>query len=361
MTLSDKPMKIGLIGCGNISQQYKDGCDHYAGIELAFVSDLDTSRASARAAEWGVPKSGSPEQLLADPEVELVVNLTIPGAHAQVDRMILEAGKHVYSEKPLARSVSEARVVLALASERGLRLGCAPDTFLGSSHQTARRAIDGGLIGRPTSATAFMQCRGHEHWHPSPQFYYQAGGGPLLDMGPYYLANLVQLLGPVEKVTGFVGKAFGEREILSKPLSGTRMPVEIDTHIGAVLSFVNGVICTMVMSFDVASHTLPNIQVHGTLGSLDIPDPNGFGGAVRHCAWGQSAWEPLPSVFEDAGKRGAGPQDMARAIRTSTPHRPSAELALHVLEAMEAVLTAGQTGRVVTLTTTCDRPAPREH
>jgi predicted dehydrogenase len=351
-------LKIGVIGCGKISNAYKTGCDHYHGIELVHCADLDVARAKQVAADWGVAKAGSVEDLLADPEVELGVNLTIPQAHAAIDRRILEAGKHVHSEKPLALGKDEARPVLELARATGLRIGCAPDTFLGSGHQLARKCIDDGLIGRPTSVTAFMQGRGHEHWHPAPAFYYQAGGGPLFDMGPYYITAMVNMLGPVKRVAGFVGRAFDQRTISSEPLTGTVMEVGIDTHVSASLEFASGVIGTMIMSFDIAGHNLPKIQVHGTEGSLDVPDPNGFGGDVKLLKWGESDWQTQQRAHAEGGQRGAGPADIAHALLSGRPNRASGELAFHVLDVMESIVQAGREGRVIELESSCERPAP---
>ncbi|MEM6552592.1 MAG: Gfo/Idh/MocA family oxidoreductase [Planctomycetota bacterium] len=354
------PMRVGIIGCGNIAAAYQGGCKHYPGIELIHVADLDVDRAKERGKEWGVPTASDVDGLLNNPDVELVVNLTIPAAHAEVDRLALEAGKHVHSEKPLALSCAEARPVLELAAERGLRLGCAPDTFLGSGHQLARKCVDDGHIGTPTSATLFMQGRGHEHWHPSPAFYYQAGGGPMLDMGPYYLTAIVNLLGPVVQVAGFTGKAFETRTITSKPMHGQTMDVEIDTHIAATLRFASGAIATMIMSFDIAGHTLPPIQLHGTKGSLDIPDPNGFGGDVRLKAWGNDDWETVTPLEMETGRRGAGPADIAASLKTGQPHRASGDLAFHVLDVMECITRSSQDSAVITVASSCERPAPLE-
>ncbi|MEM1212758.1 MAG: Gfo/Idh/MocA family oxidoreductase [Planctomycetota bacterium] len=360
MSTGSDPLRVGIVGCGAISHAYQKGCELYEELEIVHVADLDVERAKEIGEMWGVAKAGSVEGLLADPEVEAVVNLTIPAAHASVSEQALRAGKHVYLEKPLATSVEEALPVLALAEEAGLRVSCAPDTFLGVSHQTARRAIDDGKIGRPTSATMFMQGRGHEHWHPAPEFYYKPGGGPLYDMGPYYLTDLVQLLGPIKRVSAMAGRAFDQRTITSQPLNGTVIDVEVDTHVAATLETVSGAIVTLITSFDVALHSLPNIQVHGTEGSMQVPDPNGFGGEVRVCAWGSEEWEDLPAIAPAEGQRGAGLADLARAIREDQPHLVSAELALHVLEAMEAISESSQTGRAVELRYVCERPGPLE-
>ncbi|MDA3962757.1 MAG: Gfo/Idh/MocA family oxidoreductase [Planctomycetota bacterium] len=350
-------LKVGIIGTGKISDAYQTGCTHYHGIELVRCADLDLDRAKAKAEEWGVNKHGSVDDLLNDDEVDLVVNLTIPQAHAEVDRLALEAGKHVHSEKPLALNRDEAAPILALAKAKGLRLGCAPDTFLGSGHQLARKCIDDGLIGRPTSVTAFMLGRGHEHWHPAPEFYYKAGGGPLFDMGPYYLTALVNMLGPVKRVAGFVGRAFDERTISSEPLAGTVMTVDIDTHVAATLEFASGSIGTLITSFDIAGHNLPRIQVHGTTGSLDVPDPNGFGGEVKLMPWGESEWQTQDDSHSEGGQRGAGPADIAHALVSGRAHRASGDLAFHILDVMQSIVEAGHQGRVIDIASTCERPA----
>ncbi|MEM6391456.1 MAG: Gfo/Idh/MocA family oxidoreductase [Planctomycetota bacterium] len=360
MSTGFDPLRVGIIGCGKISNAYYNGCKLYDELELVHVADLDVERAKEVGEGWGVAQAGSVEGLLADASVEAVVNLTIPAAHAPVNEQALRAGKHVYLEKPLALTVEEALPVLALAEELGLRVSCAPDTFLGVSHQTARRAIDDGKIGRPTSATLFMQGRGHEHWHPAPEFYYKPGGGPLYDMGPYYLTDLVQLLGPIRRVSAMAGRAFEQRAISSQPLAGQVIDVELDTHVAATLEMGSGAIVTLIMSFDIAKHSLPNIQVHGTEGSLQVPDPNGFGGEVRVCAWGSDEWEEVPAIAPEAGQRGAGLADMARAIREGGPHLVSAELALHVLEAMEAISESAASGRAVELRHVCERPGVLE-
>ncbi|MEO0587386.1 MAG: Gfo/Idh/MocA family oxidoreductase [Planctomycetota bacterium] len=350
-------MRVGIVGCGNIAAAYYKGCQHYPQIELVHVADIDVDRARQRAEEWGVESSGDVDGLLNNPNVDLVINLTTPAAHAEIDRRALEAGKHVHSEKPLALTCDQARPLLALAEQHNLRLGCAPDTFLGSGHQLARHCVDTGQIGTPTSATAFMQGRGHEHWHPAPGFYYQPGGGPLLDMGPYYLTALVNLLGPVAEVAAFAGKAFDTRKITSEPQRGTSVDVEINTHVAATLRFESSAIGTLIMSFDVAGHTLPHLQVHGTSGSLDIPDPNGFGGEVRLKPWGDDDWQVVPALDMDTGQRGAGPADIAKSIAQGQTHRASAELAYHVLDVMESITRSADEGAVIPVGSSCTRPA----
>ncbi|MCF3964524.1 Gfo/Idh/MocA family protein, partial [Streptomyces fuscigenes] len=242
-------------------------------------------------------------------------------------------------------------------SAAGLRVGCAPDTVLGTGTGTARAAVDGGLIGTPVAATAFMTTAGHEHWHPDPEFYYRPGGGPLLDMGPYYLSALVHLLGPVARVTGAASRPRAERTIGSGPRAGTTFPVEVATHVTGVLEHANGALSTLVMTFDVHAARLPRIEVHGTEGSLSVPDPNGFDGPVDLFRAG-GAWETLPvSSGHPAGGRGIGLGDLADAVAEGRPHRASAELARHVLDVMLTLLDAAEAGRALPVASTCERPA----
>jgi len=350
-------MKTGIIGCGNIMKAYGKGGQHYGELDYAACADLDVARAKAVAEEWGIPRGCSVDELLADDAIELVINLTIPGVHAEIDRQIIAAGKHAYSEKPLALARDEIDPVLAQARAAGLRVGCAPDTFLGGGLQTCRKLIDDGAIGRPIGAVAHLAGHGHESWHPSPQFYYQPGGGPLFDMGPYYLTALVNCLGPVARVSGAVSRGFDEREITSEPLTGTRIPVEVDTHIQSTLSFADGAIGNLVMSFDVWKHNLPRLEIYGSEGSLALPDPNGFGGPVRLFRAGDDDWQEIP-LSHDTGMRGLGAADMCNAIAENRPHRASGELAYHVLDIMQSIVAAGHEQRVIELESSCQRPEP---
>lgn len=350
------PLRVAAIGCGDIFRKaYVPGIRACPGLALVACADQDAARARAAAQEFGIPFGGTSEEVLARADVDLVLNLTVPQAHAPVALAALRAGKHVYGEKPLALSTAEAAPVLALARERGLQVGCAPDTVLGAGIQTARAAIDAGLIGRPVAATAVMACHGHEHWHPSPAFYYQRGGGPLLDMGPYYLTALATLLGPARRACAMSGRAFAEREISSKPLAGTRVPVEIETHVAGQLAYDGGAIASIVMSFDTWKHSLPCIEIHGTEGSLSVPDPNGFGGAVR-LARRRGDWEELPHRHPE-NRRGIGVADLADAIASGRAARCSGELAFHVLDTMESLLAAAANGRTVEIASPGLRPA----
>ena len=354
------PMRIGVIGCGNISGIYfKNLCSVFSNVTVAACADLDQSRAQARAAEYPGVRVCSVDALLADDTIPLIVNLTTPKGHYPVAMQAVAAGRHVYGEKPLTLTRAEGRGLLDAAARAGVRVGNAPDTFMGAGIQTCRRIIDDGVIGEPVAAQAFMLCHGHESWHPDPEFYYQAGGGPLFDMGPYYLTALVALLGPVSRVTGSARISFSERIITSEKKRGQRVRVEVPTHIAGVMDFASGAVGTLTTSFDVWSSEAPHIEIFGSEGSLSVPDPNGFGGPVRLRLKGDKEWREVPhSAGFSANGRGLGPSDMAEAIRTSRPHRASGELAYHVLDLMQAFHDASAAGRHVMLESTCERPAP---
>jgi len=358
-TTAVKPVKVGIVGCGTISGIYLKNSALFDVIEVAACADIDLSRAKARAEEFGVPRACSVEELLADPEIELVVNLTIPKAHASVARAAIEAGKSVYNEKPLAVEREEGLQLLEMAKEKGVRVGGAPDTFLGGGLQTCRKLIDDGWIGEPVAATAFMMSHGPESWHPDPDFYYQPGAGPMFDMGPYYLTALISLVGPIKRVTGSARATFPERTITSKAKYGTKIQVNTPTHIAGVFDFASGAIGTIITSFDVWGSTLPRIEVYGTEGSLVVPDPNTFGGPVRVKRAGASEWSEVPLTHTyTENSRGLGVADMAMAIRTGRPHRASGELTFHVLDCMHAFLEASEAGRHVHVASSCDRPEP---
>ncbi|MYZ38451.1 Gfo/Idh/MocA family oxidoreductase [Streptomyces sp. MnatMP-M17] len=354
-----EPLRIGMVGAGKISGAYLDTLERLDSVTLTVVTDLDPGRADAVAARVpGVAVSGSVAELVARADVDAVLNLTIPAAHAEVALAALAAGRHVYGEKPLAATRAEADAVLAAAGAAGLRVGCAPDTVLGTGVQTARKAVDDGLIGTPVAATAFMTGPGHERWHPDPEFYYRPGGGPLLDMGPYYLSALVHLLGPVVKVAGAASRPRAEREIGSGPRAGERFAVEVDTHVTGVLHHASGVLTTLLMSFDIHAARLPRIEVHGTEGSLSVPDPNGFDGPVELHRDG-GGWETLPVSAGYAGAgRGTGLADLAEALTAGRPHRASAELSRHVLDIMLTLLASAREDRSLPVESSCSRPEP---
>ncbi len=352
-------LRIGLVGAGQISGAYLRTLPHLPGLALTRVADIDIERARAAVQQAPGAVAVTPEELYAADDVDLVLNLTIPRAHAQVAFAAIGAGKQVYGEKPLALDTHQARAILAAAEQAGVRVGCAPDTVLGTGVQTARAVLDAGEIGRPVAATAFMTTPGHEHWHPAPEFYYQPGGGPLLDMGPYYLTALVTLLGPVRRVIGMSAAPQDTRVIGTGPRAGTRFPVEAATHVTGVLEHTGGALSTLMMSFDVWHARLPRIELYGTDGSLSVPDPNAFDGTVRIARAGQDGWTDLPERggYQNAA-RGYGVADMARAIGAGTAHRADGELAYHVLDGMESLLASAQTGLAVEIASSCARPEP---
>jgi predicted dehydrogenase len=348
---------FGVIGCGVISTAYLKAAQRFANLELRAVADMRSAPAEKQGAAFGVPAMRV-DQLLKRDDVEIVVNLTVPLAHTDVSLAVLRAGKHVHSEKPLGVNVAEARKVMDLAAEKGLRVGCAPDTFLGGGHQTARKLIDDGAIGVPVAGSAFFMCPGHERWHPAPGFYYLRGGGPMLDMGPYYITDLINLLGPIASVMGSTARPRRERVITSEPLNGTRIPVEVDTHVTGMLEFVSGAVVSISMSFDVPKHNHTPIEIYGTEGAMMVPDPNRFGGQVSVAKTGGD-WVPMPHTHgnTDGEFRSIGVADMAAGIVANRPHRASGALALHALEAMEAFQTSADEGRRVKLETKVERPA----
>jgi len=352
-----KPVGIGLIGCGVISGAYLKAASTFPILDIRAVADIDPKAAKARADEFGL-RAVSVDELLADPEIEIVVNLTVPKAHVEVAMRALDAGKHVHSEKPLGVTIEEARPLLRKAAQKKLRLGSAPDTFLGGAHQTCRKLVDEGKIGTPIAGTAFFMCPGHERWHPSPAFYYLAGGGPMLDMGPYYITALVNLLGPVARVAGTASRIRSERLITSKPLAGTQIPVETSTHVAGSLVFDCGAIVTIAMSFDVARHRHRPIELYGSEATLSVPDPNYFGGTIE-LATAKSDWKEMKTqhIYADGNYRIIGVADMAHALRSGRPHRANGDLAFHVLEVMQAFQKSSDSGRQVAITSRPERPA----
>jgi predicted dehydrogenase len=352
-----KPVAVGVIGCGNISGAYMRMLKTLPVVQVAACADLRPEAAQALAEAYGVPRVLTVAELLAAPDIEIVLNLTTPQGHGEVALAALAAGKSVYNEKPLALTRAEGQQMLALAAEKGLRIGGAPDTFLGGGLQTCRELIDAGAIGTPVAATAFMMSRGHEHWHPNPSFYYQQGGGPMFDMGPYYLTALVSLLGPVQRVTGATRITRTERTITSQPRYGEVMHVEVPTHVTGLLDFAAGPIGTIITTFDVQASVLPWLEIYGTTGTLAAPDPNTFGGPVRLRLTGESEWTEIPVTRPyTENSRGLGLADMAEGIRTGRDHRANGDLAYHVLDIMHAIHDASTAGQHVRLESTCVRP-----
>ncbi len=357
MTL--KKVNVGIVGCGNISGIYLEMGQTFEILNIAAVADILPERAKAQAEKYHIPRALSVSEMMADPNIEVILNLTIPNAHAEIAFKALEAGKSVYNEKPLAITREDGQKILALAKSKGLRVGGAPDTFLGGGLQTCRKLIDDGWIGTPVAAAAFMLCHGHESWHPAPEFYYKVGGGPMFDMGPYYLTALVSLMGPVHRVSGSARVTFPTRLITSQPLNGTVITVDVPTHVVGALDFTNGAIATIVTSFDVWAHNMPCIEIYGTAGSLSVPDPNGFGGPVKVRRPGMDNWVEVPLSHGYAkNTRSIGVADMAYGLRTGRAHRANGDLCYHVLDIMHAVHDASKDGKHIELQSTCIQPAP---
>lgn len=354
----NSPMNVALVGCGHISTQYLDNLPQLTNLNLVSVSDVVDAAATKVSAERGVPARPVAD-VLADDGVDVVLNLTTPQAHAPLTIEALQCGKHVYLEKPFALSSAEGEGMLAAARAADRRIGSAPDTVLGTGIQTARRLVDDGEIGTPVAATAFMMAAGHEAWHPNPAFYYLSGGGPLLDMGVYYLTALVTMLGPIESVAGMGSRSRTERIVPDgAPRAGETLTVEVDTYVTAALRHTGGAISTLIVSFDTQASQLPRIEVYGTGASLSVPDPNRFANPVGIARTRNGEFEPVENLAGYAGAgRGFGLSDMVRSIGEGTPHRQSAELGFHVNEVMERVLESVSTRAFVEVTSTCDRPS----
>ena len=352
-------VNVGVVGCGTISGIYLQVMPTFDILDVYACADLDVTRAQARADEFQIPRVLTVEDLLADPQIDIVLNLTIPNAHAEVALAAIGARKSVYNEKPLAIRREDAQQMLTSAAEQKVLVGGAPDTFLGGGLQTCRHLIDSGVIGEPVAATAFMISHGHESWHPDPAFYYKVGGGPMFDMGPYYLTALISLLGPVRRVTGSTRISFPERHITSQPKYGATIRVDVPTHVVGVLEFASGPIGTVVTTFDVWGAEVPRLEIYGTKGTLSLPDPNGFGGPVRVQLAGEPTWSEVALTHGySTNSRGIGVADMAYALRTGSPQRASGELAFHVLDIMHAIHEAAQQGQHIVLGSICERPVP---
>ncbi len=352
-------LKVGIIGCGNISGIYCKRLKEFDIIDLVACSDIILERAQQKQKEFNIPRACTVEEILADPDIEIIVNLTTPNAHYQVAMSSLNAGKSVYNEKPLAINKKQDKEILEIAEKKNLFVGCAPDTFLGAGIQTCRKIIDDGLIGEPVSATAFMVCHGHESWHPEPEFYYKPGAGPMFDMGPYYLTCLVNLIGPVKNVFAFTRITFPERIITSQPKYGSKIKVEVPTHIAGLLEFENKAIGTIITSFDVWAANLPRIEIYGTKGSINVPDPNCFGGPVQIFTETEKQWKEVPLTHRYMDNyRGLGIADMAYAIRNKRKHRANGKLAFHILDIMESLHVAAEKKQSITLESTCEKPEP---
>lgn len=363
-----KSLGVGIIGCGNISTTYFGLAPLFKGFKVLAGADIDMGAAKARAREYGVRAMSVDDMLKAD-NIDLVVNLTVPAVHYEVAAKALDAGKHVYSEKPFVLSVKEGLDLKKRAAKKKLRIGSAPDTFLGGSHQLARHLVDSGKLGKITSGSLHIMNHGMEHWHPNPDFFFQPGGGPVLDLGPYYIADLINLIGPVKRVASLTSIPAKERTISSKPRSGQKIPVDTPTTIFSLMEFANGASVSLHASWDVWAHNHAPIELYGEEGSLFVPDPNFFGGEVRYTKRDRPVkaapkWAHPFGVANQKHKHGmmanyrsAGLADMAIAIQQDRPHRCSMEAALHAIEVMTGMLKSGETGKFVDMATTCERPA----
>lgn len=358
---------VGIIGCGNISTTYLRLAPMFRALDVRAVADINTDVARMQAEAFNV-RASSVEDLLAADDIDIVVNLTIPAAHYAVTRRILEAGKHAYSEKPLVLTLDEGQALRDVSDSADLRIGSAPDTFLGGAHQHARALIDSGIVGRIVAGSASVMSHGMEHWHPNPDFFFLPGAGPIMDIGPYYVTNLIQLIGPVKRVAAMSSSAMPTRTILSEPRKGEEIPVKTPTSIHALLEFEQGAIITMSTSWDVWAHRHGPMELYGTQGSLFVPDPNFFGGAVELSGqdgeiaeadvWDHPFYRPNEEHPDGmrANYRCVGLADMAEAIMGRRSHRCSLELALHAIDVMTSILKSGETRAFVDLTTSCTRP-----
>jgi predicted dehydrogenase len=362
--MTTAPMQVGIVGAGNISATYIATLHMFDFVRVKSVYDLYDAPAHKLAAQFGV-EAVSLDAMLADPEIGLVINLTTPTAHYPISKRALLAGKHLYSEKPLGVSMQEADELMAIARAGNLRLGCAPDTFLGGGHQLTRRLLDEGAIGTTLSATAMLLLPGHEYWHPNPAFFYGRGGGPMLDVGPYYVTNLIALLGPVREVMGMAKITHTERKVHTDPRRGETISVLTPTHLTGVMEFHSGATITIATSFDVKRHKHNQIELYGSEGSLVTPDPNNFTGKVELFREGNDDWQEVAvdhpyteGVPGHLGLRGLGAAEMVDSLRAGRPHRVSSELAFHALEVMTAFERSSQSRRAVAIHSACGRPDP---
>jgi len=333
-----KQFGVGVVGCGNISDIYLTNINNmFHNLKLIGVADLMADKAKGQAEKYATTVYTT-EDLMNHPEVDIILNITTPKTHRKICEMALMAGKHVYVEKPLSLNVEDGKFLVDLAEEKGLRIGGAPDTFLGAGIQTCIKLIEDGWIGEIIGCNAFMLCHGHESWHPDPEFYYELGGGPMYDMGPYYLTALAKLVGPITTVAGMTGKGFETRTITSEKKYGKVIDVEVPTHVTSMLQFENGAIGYVTTSFDVWGNSLPRIEIYGSKGTISVPDPNTFGGPVKLMTENDTEFREIPLAFDHAdNSRAYGISNMAEAIEKDTPHQASGALTYHVLEVMDAI------------------------
>jgi predicted dehydrogenase len=352
-----RPFGVGVIGCGNISNQYLKNLTSFPDVTVVICADIDQARAKAQAAAYGVAEWGSPEDALGHPDVRLIVNLTVPAAHAEVTAAAIAAGKHVWSEKPLTLDLAAGRALLDQAAAAGVRVGCAPDTVLGAGLQSAGRLIDSGGIGTPLSALTLLQGPGPQTWHPDPEFLFAPGAGPLFDLGPYYLSVLATLFGPARRVAAIGRKPRESRVIGSGPRAGTEFSVAVPTYVAALAEYVGGQAASLLFSWDSPLSRAGFVEITGTEATLAVPDPNRFDGDLRVRRAGETDWTVIPATGAAAG-RGSGVVDMVRAIRDGAPHRASGEMALHVLEMMTAIERSAVSAAFETVDSRFEPPAP---
>ncbi len=369
-------LRVGLIGCGVISDIYLKTSQRFDIIDIVACGGLDLDQAKAKAAQYGIPKACMPDEILSDPNIDAILNLTIPAAHAPISLAALNAGKHVYSEKPFVTTIEDGKKVLALAKEKGLYVGNAPDTFLGGRWQTCCKLLEEGVIGKPTGAAAFVGSHGVERHHPNPDFYYKIGGGPMLDLGPYYLTAMIAMLGPIKRACGMSNRISDKRLIESQPRHGEYIDVEVDTHVLGMLEFESGVVGSIMMSFDVWDSQTPRLEIYGENGTICIPDPdpvhgpNLFEGEVWYRTRETSRWTYKPRVKgldnwqiaenthgHNVDSRGLGLVDLAYAARDGRPVRASGEMAHHVFEVMTGILESPGDGMYRVMESTCGKPA----
>lgn len=354
-----KKMRIGIIGCGNISDIYfKNLTTMFDVTTVLACSDIDMDRAKQSAAKYNVPQVQTVDEILANPEVDIILNITIPAGHFDVSEKALLAGKHVYVEKPLSITIDQAKRLVELADEKGLYIGCAPDTFLGGGLQTCRQILESGIIGEPVAATAFFGHHGPERFHPNPSFLYEEGAGPMLDIGPYFLTALISMLGPVDTVSGMTHSGFAERVIIFDcPNKGQKFPVKTPSHVTGTVRFESGVVATIMTSFDIWGHNLPFMEIYGTKGSLRLPNPDTFCGPVEVLTEGETQFRDVPLTHPyNENSRGIGLADMAQSILEKKAQKAQGRMALHVLEVLKAFLSSGETEQFIKIETTCDKP-----
>jgi len=355
--MSGGPVGVALIGAGNISKQYLDNLTTFPDVRVVAITDLFPDAARARAEEYGIAEHGTPDLALNHPDVEIIVNLTIPAVHAEVALQAIGAGKHVWSEKPLALDRDSGREVLEAAAAAGVRVGCAPDTFLGAGLQTARRLIERGDIGTPLTAQTVMQYPGPDLWHPNPAFLFQRGAGPLFDMGPYYVTALVQAFGSARRVAAMGSAALSRRTVATGPLAGETFDVEVPTHVSAQIEFDGGASSHSVFSFQSPHVRTGYVEVTGSEATLLIPDPNNFDGELKLIRPGEDDWTVIPASGASHG-RGMGVLDLARSLRAGVPHRATGELAFHVLDTMIAISDSVERGEFLAVESSAEPSAP---